>query len=179
MKIITVLLFSFISLFSFIHESCALTQQEKNTIVDEMIVDVERIYFEEQVRQAIVQVYRNGESLDEMILILKGMTSSYTPDVTALDLTALSTTISRRAPAEDIDKATPEGVKLRAMIELHNKRTNLLANKINEIISAASGPGTPASRLDAISAVVGVTPRTRMQAVQDFKDDISAGNLDR
>ena len=76
-----------------------------------------------------------------------------------------------------------DGVQLRELFEVFNKRDNYLVSRIEELqntlaaIKATSG-GTANIR-DAIPASFMVTnTRTRAQAIQDYKDDINAGGAD-
>lgn len=52
----------------------ALTQQDKDLIVEEALNNIERIVFEDTVRGVVLQMAQNGEKPDEMKAILKAMT---------------------------------------------------------------------------------------------------------
>lgn len=76
-----------------------------------------------------------------------------------------------------------EGVRVRALIELFNKRDNYLVNRIAELQAAldamkASSGNTQALR-DAIpGAWLATNTRSKANAVADYTADIDAGNQD-
>jgi hypothetical protein len=92
--------------------------------------------------------------------------------------------VDRRAQAAaKPDSTAVEGMEVRALIELFNKRDNYLVNRIAELqaaldaVKASSGPADnirnaiPASWLPT-------NTRPRPDAIQEYKDDINAGVAD-
>jgi hypothetical protein len=73
------------------------------------------------------------------------------------------------------------GVRVRALIELFNQRDNYLTNRIAELQTAlialqASG-GQAGDRLDGLpTSYLATVTRSKANAVQDYKDDVTAGN---
>lgn len=75
------------------------------------------------------------------------------------------------------------GVELRAIIEVFNKRDNYLVNRIAELQQALdavkASSGAAQNIRDAIPANwLATNTRPRPDAVQDYKDEINAGNVD-
>ena len=73
-----------------------------------------------------------------------------------------------------------EGMRVRALIQLMNKRDNYLVNRIIELQDALTAlrnaSGNAGARLDALPAsYMASTTRARADAVQDYKDDVNAG----
>ena len=94
------------------------------------------------------------------------------------------TRVDLRADAVvDVDDATLSGMELRAVIETLNKRDNYLTNRVVELQAALdaikASTGQAQSIRDAIPASwLATNTRPRSDAVQDYKDDINAGNVD-
>lgn len=157
-------------------------QTEKDAIVNEAIVNAERIIFEETVRRSIFDAYINGENLDSIQNNLQYINASYSPNAT-FDVSALSTTTNRTIATLDVDSTTAVGVRTRALIELLNKRDNYLVNRITELqtdlqaIKDSTG-GTANIRNAINGSYLPTQTRTKADAVQDYKDDINAGNQD-
>lgn len=75
------------------------------------------------------------------------------------------------------------GMRIRALIELFNKRDNYLTNRIAELQTAMDGmkasTGNVSNLRDAIpTSWLATNTRSRANAIQDFRDDINAGNVD-
>jgi len=102
--------------------------------------------------------------------------------VDAAEAAAL-TQSNRDVPIAETTEVTANGVEVRALIELLNKRDNFNTNRIIELqdtltaMKAASG-GAQNTR-DAIPAsFMATSTRTKAAAVTDYTDDIAAGNQD-
>lgn len=98
-------------------------------------------------------------------------------------LASAATNNNRSFPLVEVSAVTGEGVRLRALIELFNKRDNYLTNRIAELQSAMAAmkasTGAVANLLDAIpSSWLPTNTRSKGDAIQDFTDDINAGNQD-
>lgn len=91
---------------------------------------------------------------------------------------------NRSGPVNEVDEVSPVGVKDRAMIELHNKRANYIINRLIELQNRVqamldSTGGVANMRVDGLAVPISATStRTKPDAVQDYKDDINAGNQD-
>jgi len=75
----------------------------------------------------------------------------------------------------------PQGVRLRALIELLNKRDNFNTNRIielqNILLDAKNSTGGVANLRAAIPAsFLGTATRSKQDAINDYKADIAAGN---
>lgn len=76
-----------------------------------------------------------------------------------------------------------EGIQLRELIELFNKRDNFLVNRIveiqNALLTVESTGGNANNRLNTLPAsYLATNTRTRAQAITDYTDDINAGGAD-
>lgn len=99
-------------------------------------------------------------------------------------------TLSNRAAAvaavdtpADVSLALTDGIQLRELIELFNKRDNFLTTRIIEIQNAletlAAAGGGANSRIDGLPAnYLPTNTRTRAEAITDYTDDINAGGAD-
>ena len=93
------------------------------------------------------------------------------------------TEIRDNAVAE-ADKFSELGLDIRAMIENHNKRDNYIINRLVEIQDTLVAIrdqtfGTQARQnIDVNFPTLATATRPRSDAVQDYKDDISLGNVD-
>jgi hypothetical protein len=102
--------------------------------------------------------------------------------VDAAEAAAL-TAANRVEAIEYTTEVDPDGVRTRALIELLNKRDNYLVNRIAELQAAlvalqASG-GNAGARLGELpTSYLATATRTKDDAVQDYTDDINAGNQD-
>ena len=79
---------------------------------------------------------------------------------------------------------------LRSVIEVFNKRDNYLVNRVEELqqhvqlmqSTIANGTGGIANTRTDVGAIdlttMPIQTRTRAAAVQDYKDEISGGNVD-
>ena len=81
------------------------------------------------------------------------------------------------------DELSGDGVRVRALIELLNKRDNYLVNRVAELqgalVALQSSGGNAGARLDGLPAsYLATATRPKADAVQDYKDDINAGNQD-
>ncbi len=90
--------------------------------------------------------------------------------------------LSRRSDAVALPDDT-ESLSLRELFEVFNKRDNYLINRVTELqdtlIALQNGSGNAGARLDALpSSYLATNTRTRAQAIQDYKDDITAGGAD-
>ena len=78
---------------------------------------------------------------------------------------------------------TPEGIELRELIELFNKRDNYLINRLVELqdaldaMKASSGPADNI-RSAIPAAWLATATRTRADAVSEYRSDIDSGNVD-
>ncbi len=84
--------------------------------------------------------------------------------------------------SEELDGAgRPENIRIRALIELFNKRDNYLINRIIELqdtltaIKATSG-GTANIRAAIPGSWSATATRTKAAAITDYRDDVEAGN---
>ena len=97
---------------------------------------------------------------------------------------ALAITVDNRdTVTAEVDEVSSVGTKDRAMIELHNKRANFLINRVIELqdalLAMAASTGSVNNLRAAIPASFSLTAtRAKPAAVQDYKDDINAGNQD-
>jgi hypothetical protein len=83
----------------------------------------------------------------------------------------------------NVDAATFDGLEMRALIELLNKRDNYLTNRItqlqNVLETVKSTGGTAANRLDTLpNNYLATSTRDRAEAIQDYKDLIANGDAD-
>jgi hypothetical protein len=160
-----------------------MTQEEKDLIVDDMLNNIERIYFQEQVTNVALQMYQNGENMEEMGESLRNTPTSFIPNAGNLDLPAIAVATNRAIPIADVDGNKVVSVKDRAMIELHNQRINYAINRVIELqedlqaIKSSTG-GTANIRAAIRPSYLTTATRPKSDAVQDYKDDINAGNQD-
>jgi len=94
-------------------------------------------------------------------------------------------TLTNRRVAIDIaNEVNGDGVRVRALIELLNKRDNYLTNRVLELQARvqamlSSTGGVANMRTDGLAVSISETAtRTKADAVQDYRDDIDAGNQD-
>ncbi len=81
------------------------------------------------------------------------------------------------------DRADGDGVRVRALIELFNKRDNYLVNRISELQTTLTAMKNTSGGADNIRNAIptgwlATNTRTKAAAVQDYKDDIQSGNQD-
>lgn len=96
---------------------------------------------------------------------------------------AAQTTANRAEAVANPDEVTGIGVRVRALIELFNKRDNYLVNRIAELQAAFDSVKASSGPADNIRAAIpaswlATNTRTRPEAIQAYKDDINAGNVD-
>lgn len=96
---------------------------------------------------------------------------------------AAITAANRAAPVAAVDAVDGDGVRIRALIELFNKRDNYLTNRIVELQEDLQAIKASTGAADNIRAAIrasylATTTRTKPDAVQEYKDDINAGNQD-
>ena len=91
---------------------------------------------------------------------------------------------SRRAlPVGETTDVTGEGIRIRALVELLNKRDNYIINRISELQTAFDDVKASTGAADNIRAAIpaswlATATRTKAQAMTDLTDDINAGNQD-
>ena len=83
----------------------------------------------------------------------------------------------------DVSLSLTDGIQLRELIELFNKRDNFLTNRIIEIQNALllveSTGGNANNRLNTLPTnYLATNTRTRAEAITDYTDDINAGGAD-
>ena len=77
-----------------------------------------------------------------------------------------------------------EGIRLRALIELLNKRDNFLTNRVIELQNRVQAMlnsigGVANMRTDGLAVSISATAtRTRADAITDYRANIDAGNMD-
>ena len=76
-----------------------------------------------------------------------------------------------------------EGLQLRELVELFNKRDNYIINRVTEVqedLQAIKATNGPADNIRAAirASYLATNTRTRAAAITDYKDDINAGNAD-
>ena len=96
---------------------------------------------------------------------------------------AAATTANRNEATGIVTTVDGDGVRVRALIELLNKRDNYLVNRITELQAAMdamkASSGSAQAIRDAIPASwLATSTRSKPEAVQDYLDDINAGNQD-
>jgi len=106
------------------------------------------------------------------------------------DLAAALLVIRRGAAVNEPDSLEGEGIRTRGLIELTNKRDNFNTNRIielqtiiqnirDEIVNSAGGAQNTRDAVATVDMTKSATStRTKADAVQDYKDDINAGNQD-
>lgn len=94
-------------------------------------------------------------------------------------------TLANRTAAQAIADSTDDaGMRIRALIELFNKRDNYIINRLielqNRVQAMLDSTGQVQNmRTDGLAVSISPTStRTKADAVQDYKDDINAGNQD-
>jgi hypothetical protein len=112
------------------------------------------------------------------------MSQSEKDAVDAAEAAAITTAARNGAKEPVAVSGEPDGVRLRGLIELCNKRDNYLVNRIVELqqaldaIKATTGNNVGSVR-DAIPASwLATSTRTRADAVADFRAGIDAGTVD-
>ncbi|REK56938.1 MAG: hypothetical protein DWQ49_09530 [Bacteroidetes bacterium] len=75
------------------------------------------------------------------------------------------------------------GVRVRALIELLNRRDNYLVNRIEELqnalIALQASVGTPATRLDSLpSSYLSTETRNKTEAITTYKGIVNSGDVD-
>jgi len=127
---------------------------------------------------AIPLAYRKiaGDVVSEMDAAEKAAVDA----AVAAALVASNRATTASEPDETVESL---GWRVRALIELFNKRDNYLVNRISEIQDAMDAmkatAGNAQAMRDAIpSSWLATSTRPRSEAVQDFKDDINAGGAD-
>ena len=111
--------------------------------------------------------------------------AAYVADQVNIDAaTAAAAVVTERNKAVgDPDEPGATGMRSRALIALLNKRDNFLTNRVIELQDAlAAMKATSGGIANLRGAIPGsfmpTATRTRANAIQDYKDDISAGNAD-
>ena len=111
--------------------------------------------------------------------------AAYVADQVNIDAaTAAAVLVARRNRAVgDVSDLGAGGIRIRALIELFNKRDNFLTNRIKELqdtlLALQSAGGTPPNRLNGLpTSYMGTQTRLRADAIQDYTDDIEAGGSD-
>jgi len=90
-------------------------------------------------------------------------------------------TDNRTFNVDEPDSEQAEGMRVRSLIQLLNKRDNYLTNRIielqNRVQAMLDSNGNVANmRTDGLAVSISpTTTRTRADAVQDYRDDINAG----
>ncbi len=96
---------------------------------------------------------------------------------------AAATTANRSEAIADTSEVSGEGVRVRALIELLNKRDNYLVNRVAELQAALDAVKATSGSADNIRAAIPASwlatdTRTKADAITDYTDDINAGNQD-
>lgn len=121
--------------------------------------------------------------------VVTEMTQPEKDAVNAAEATAQTATNRQRAVdalsvGSDVSSNITEGIQLRELIELFNKRDNYIINRIVEIQDALllveSTGGNANNRLNTglQSSYLATNTRTRAEAITDYTDDINAGGAD-
>ncbi len=81
------------------------------------------------------------------------------------------------------DVVGAEGIELRELFEVFNKRDNYLVNRIAELQAAMDAMKASTGAVDNLRAAIpaswlATNTRTRADAIQDYKDDIDVGGAD-
>jgi hypothetical protein len=110
------------------------------------------------------------------------ITEMSAPEKAAVDAAEYAALVSdnRAINIAEPDSNEFQGMRVRALIQLLNKRDNYLVNRIielqNALIALQSSAGNAGSRLDSLPVSYSASAtRQRSDAVQDYRDDINAG----
>jgi hypothetical protein len=99
-------------------------------------------------------------------------------------LTAAATQERRDSVTTEVDSGSQfEGVRARALLENANQRCNYLVNRVAQLQAAMDAmkatTGAVQNMRDAIPATwLPTNTRDKPTAIQDYKDDVQAGNQD-
>jgi hypothetical protein len=111
------------------------------------------------------------------------MTQPEKDAVDAAEAAALVTANRTLAAADVDDTQQPAGWNIRALIEIFNSRDNYLVNRISELQAALDAMKASSGAADNIRNAIpaswlATSTRPRPDAVQDYKDRITTGEVD-
>ena len=150
----------------------ALSAAKRAEIIDEVITNVEEIYFRRRVEDLADQLYQNGEVLDEARTNIQNFVTAYTPNPGALDLPSVRDNLVRSAGKLRFDDFDTVAIALQAIVSGLLDKFNNHASKINEILDAVDNAASFAAAKTNIAAIQDAAQQTFDQVKAAIKTRI-------